>query len=284
MQPGTKVLIAEDDPNSARLITDYLTAKGALVTWKDNGSEALKEVQSESYDLLILDLRLPEKNGFVVAGEIRDDERLFNLPIIVTSAFPDEQNLLRSYQLGVDAFLSKPVDLKKLFLLAKNLTSRKQKNENKIKEALVLLNEYCEKKLNRPGHAVRVEKNCLSLAAAYQLEDHLATLRAAALLHDLGLIFTSSDLEHGPVGAEIAQMFGVKAEIAYLIENHHGNISQTTKIDSEEVLESYLGILKIAEKIEETYRNSISSFEQDKEKGLLTPDVASVIAELIMTT
>lgn len=127
MQPGTKVLIAEDDPNSARLITDYLTAKGALVTWKDNGSEALKEVQSESYDLLILDLRLPEKNGFVVAGEIRNDERLFNLPIIVTSAFPDEQNLLRSYQLGVDAFLSKPVDLKKLFLLAKNLTSRKQK-------------------------------------------------------------------------------------------------------------------------------------------------------------
>ena len=97
MQPGTKVLIAEDDPNSARLITDYLTAKGALVTWKDNGSEALKEVQSESYDLLILDLRLPEKNGFVVAGEIRNDERLFNLPIIVTSAFPDEQNLLRSY-------------------------------------------------------------------------------------------------------------------------------------------------------------------------------------------
>jgi len=72
MQPGTNILIAEDDPNSARLISDYLTAKGALTAWKNNGSEALEAVQASHYDLLILDLRLPEKNGFVVARKIRN--------------------------------------------------------------------------------------------------------------------------------------------------------------------------------------------------------------------
>lgn len=283
MQPETRVLIAEDDPNSARLISDYLTAKGALTAWKNNGSEALEAVQAGHYDLLILDLRLPEKNGFVVAREIRNDERLFNLPIIVTSAFPDEQNLLRSYQLGVNAFLSKPVNLKKLFFLAKNLTSRKKKTENKIMEALASLNELCEKKLNRPGHAARVEKYCLALATACELEDHLASLRAAALLHDLGLIFTGSGPGHGPVGAKIAQRFGIEEDIAYLIEKHHDKISPATEINSEEALDSYLEILKIAEKIEETYQNSISSFHQDKEKGLFTPEMASVIAKLVRT-
>lgn len=281
MLAGTKVLIAEDDPNSARLISDYLAAKGAQITWKKDGGEALEEAQAGNYDLLILDLRLPGKNGFVVAREIRNDEHLFDLPIIVTSAFPDEQNLLRSYQLGVNLFLSKPVNLKKLFLHVKSLVTRKHKLENKMLEALYRLNNFCEEKLNRPGHAARVENNCLALAAACKLEKHIASLRDAARLHDLGLIFTGNSSEHGPVGAKIARMFGVNQEIAYLIEKHHDNITPVAEKRLDDMLYSYLEILKLAEKIEETYRNSISCFYQDQDKGFLNPEVIPVISKLI---
>lgn len=278
---GTQVLIAEDNANSARLIADYLAAKGAQTTWKKDGGEALKAARQYHYDLLILDLRLPGKNGFVVAREIRKDEQLFNLPIIVTSAFPDKQNLLHSYQLGVDHFLSKPVNLEKLYWQAKSLTSRQIMLEDKTIRALNGMNSLSEKKLNRSGHGARVMKNCLALAAASKLKERLASLRTAALLHDLGLIFTHSSADHGPIGATIVRSFGVKEEIAFLIEKHHAPLAPARKLGLEETLEDYLEILKTAEKIEEIYRGSPPSFHQDKERGLFTPERASVINKLI---
>ena len=113
---GKRVLIVEDDPNSARLFTDLLHTKGTIITHVNNGIDAIRHINLDICDLVILDLRLPGENGFVVTEQIKQKP---DLPpaVIVVSAFADKQNRMRAFQAGADAFFSKPVNLKEFRLL-----------------------------------------------------------------------------------------------------------------------------------------------------------------------
>ncbi|SMB98649.1 Response regulator receiver domain-containing protein [Thermanaeromonas toyohensis ToBE] len=125
LRPGIKILVIEDDPNSARLLHDLLTRQGAIVVCENNGPAAMARIEKENFDLILLDLRLPGQNGFVVAEHLRRHPASANLPIIVISAFADRQNRLRAYEAGADIFLSKPIDVQELLLIIKNQVDRK---------------------------------------------------------------------------------------------------------------------------------------------------------------
>ncbi|WP_025773800.1 response regulator [Neomoorella thermoacetica] len=133
LRPGTKVLIIEDDPYSARLLTDLLTSQSAIVDCENNGLTAIQRAQEDNFDLIILDLRIPGKNGFVVAEDLRHNPATACLPIVVISAFADRQNRLRAYQAGADIFLSKPIDTAELLFIVHNLTERKWKIQQNLK-------------------------------------------------------------------------------------------------------------------------------------------------------
>jgi DNA-binding response OmpR family regulator len=113
-----QILFIEDDVGSRTLLCDYLEAHGYKVTAFEDGLSGMAAAAEHEYDFVILDLRLPGQNGFVVAQEIK---RLHpQVPIIVTSAFADQAHKLKSYQAGANFFLSKPLDLHELLLLLQN--------------------------------------------------------------------------------------------------------------------------------------------------------------------
>lgn len=114
-------LVVEDDSNSATLMVDLLTAHGYQVVMEATGLAATKRLQEEHVDLVILDLRLPEQNGFQVAESIRRDAATAKLPIVVVSAYNDRQNRLRAYRSGVNIVLSKPIDTAELVLILGNM-------------------------------------------------------------------------------------------------------------------------------------------------------------------
>jgi len=115
------VLVVEDDKNSTMLIMDLLTAHGYRVVTAESGKTATALIEQRQFDLVILDLRLPEQTGFVVAETIRRNPATAHIPIVVVSAYTDRQNRLRAYRSGVNVVLSKPIDTTEFVLVVQNI-------------------------------------------------------------------------------------------------------------------------------------------------------------------
>jgi len=115
------ILVVEDDKNSAMLIMDLLTAHGYKVVTAESGKAATALIEQRQFDLVILDLRLPEQTGFVVAETIRRNPATAHIPIVVVSAYTDRQNRLRAYRSGVNVVLSKPIDTTEFVLVVQNI-------------------------------------------------------------------------------------------------------------------------------------------------------------------
>ncbi|KRG75346.1 chemotaxis protein CheY [Stenotrophomonas chelatiphaga] len=120
------ILLVEDNPKDAELTLDALARCQLLnqVTHVRDGVEALQYLRSEGAykDLnhggpvvVLLDLKLPKLNGLEVLAEVRGDRHLSRTPIVMLTSSREEQDLVRSYELGVNAFVVKPVDFKEFF-------------------------------------------------------------------------------------------------------------------------------------------------------------------------
>jgi signal transduction histidine kinase/CheY-like chemotaxis protein len=107
-----RILVVDDDPNIRELLTQELTEAGYRVSVATNGREAVAEVRRERPDLVVLDVMMPEMNGFDVAAVLRNDPLTAAIPIVILSIVQDRERGLR---LGVDRYLTKPIDTDLLF-------------------------------------------------------------------------------------------------------------------------------------------------------------------------
>ena len=99
------VLVAEDEPKIASLLTDYLQQGGFETIWCDQGPAALQATKSQRIDLILLDLMLPGMDGLTVCRQVR---RVSNIPIIMITAKVEEVDRLLGLELGADDYLCKP--------------------------------------------------------------------------------------------------------------------------------------------------------------------------------
>ena len=106
------ILAVDDDPHIRALLTQEFTEAGYRLRTAANGREALAEVRRQRPDLVILDVMMPEINGFDVAAVLKNDPQTMDIPIIVLSIVEDRT---RGFRLGVDRYLSKPIDMAALF-------------------------------------------------------------------------------------------------------------------------------------------------------------------------
>lgn len=269
---GKRVLIVEDDPNSARLFTDLLHTKGAVITHVNNGIDAIRYVNDNICDLVILDLRLPGENGFVVAKQIKQKQDLPPI-VIVVSAFADKQNRMRAFQAGADAFFGKPVNLKEFLLVANNLTGNSYRQ--RCFATLQHLNSIQEKTANQVGHGTEVKKICTALGGFFNIKkDSLLLVEQAALLHDLGKIVTKGEKSHSEIGAEIIEISGYSEKVALLVLYHH-NFPEIP--DLTEPTKTLVQIIQLAERVVEIYSESPQVLEDDVNNELLPESVASYI-------
>lgn len=107
-----RILIAEDQPRIAALLEKGLRAQGFTTTLSGNGQEAVDLAQSRDFDLLVLDLDLPDKDGLTVLKELRNQDK--NLPVIILTACSDTSDKASGFASGANDYLTKPFSFKEL--------------------------------------------------------------------------------------------------------------------------------------------------------------------------
>jgi two-component system alkaline phosphatase synthesis response regulator PhoP len=119
-----RVLLVEDEENLNKIIKLNLELEGYEVVSVMDGKKALKTIETQYFDLLVLDVMLPEIDGFQICQKVRLQNN--DIGIIIISAKDTSQDRITGLKLGADDYLSKPFDLEELLLRVKKLTIRKQ--------------------------------------------------------------------------------------------------------------------------------------------------------------
>jgi DNA-binding response OmpR family regulator len=123
------ILLVEDDTNFGTILRDYLQMNGYKVVLARNGLEGFEKFKKNQFDICILDIMMPYKDGFTLAKEIRSKDK--KVPIIFLTAKSMKEDVLKGYKIGADDYLTKPFDtdilLKKLEVLVKRFQTKENK-------------------------------------------------------------------------------------------------------------------------------------------------------------
>lgn len=135
-----KILLAEDDLNLGILLMDYLETEDFEVKLCKDGAKALKAFQQQDYDLCLLDVMMPELDGFSLAKEIRKKDP--QIPIVFITAKSLKADKLKGYNLGADDYITKPFDEEELLWKIKALIRRIPPNTSEAKTTIITLGNY----------------------------------------------------------------------------------------------------------------------------------------------
>lgn len=124
-----KILVVDDEEKIRLIIRKYAEYDKIKVDEAKDGFEALEMVKAVDYDLVILDIMMPEMDGFEVCKEIK---KIKSIPIIMLSARGEEYDKLHGFELGIDDYVVKPFSPKELMMRAKVVMNRNSRNTNRV--------------------------------------------------------------------------------------------------------------------------------------------------------
>ena len=149
-----KLLLIEDDPTLGYLLSEYLQMNGFEVVWAKTGTLGLETLDQHLFDLAILDVSLPDMDGFRVASKIK--ENTAQLPFIFLTARALKVDVLKGFALGAVDYLKKPIDEEELVVRIKNLINRlPQEQEAPVQERVLQLGKYT---LNKETQELSIEE------------------------------------------------------------------------------------------------------------------------------
>ncbi len=157
-RPGLRVLVVDDDLDILELISFNLVEAGYLVSIAVTPHEALHKVGNIGPDLIVLDIGLPEMDGFEVCRRLRDKDSSREIPIIMLTARSQESDRVLGFELGANDYLTKPFSPRELVLRIRNLLSGhapRAHDENQVRAG-----ELC---IDTERHAVTVAGEPISL-------------------------------------------------------------------------------------------------------------------------
>jgi putative two-component system response regulator len=125
MGKKSKILIVDDDERNLRLMEALLVPEGYEVIKASDGIEALDKVKEDPPDLVLLDIMMPNMDGYEVAAHLKRDEDTSRIPIVMVTALEDADDRVRALEAGADDFLSKPVDKTELRTRVRTLLKAK---------------------------------------------------------------------------------------------------------------------------------------------------------------
>ena len=118
------ILVVEDDPHLAEMLNSFLLIQGYEVVTADWGEKAVKACQTHLPNIALLDVRLPDIDGYEVAQRLRSQRRTQNIPLIFLTERNDRADRIRGLELGAVDYISKPFDLHELLLRVRNILHR----------------------------------------------------------------------------------------------------------------------------------------------------------------
>lgn len=138
MTENRRILLVEDDPSLGYLLSEYLAMKDFDIQWVKNGNQALKEMENRSFDLAILDVMMPEMDGFTLAQKMR--ERHSEIPFMFLTSRSMKIDVLKGFSLGAIDYLKKPIDEEELVVRLNTLLARLSSAGNPKKQSGVMEN------------------------------------------------------------------------------------------------------------------------------------------------
>ena len=127
-----KILIVEDDSNFGNILKEYLSLNDYDITLAKNGIEGFEKFKKEDFDLCILDVMMPYKDGFTLAKEIREINEI--VPIFFLSAKHLKEDVLKGFKLGADDYLTKPFDSEVLLAKIKAILNRSKESNSQVND------------------------------------------------------------------------------------------------------------------------------------------------------
>lgn len=166
------LLLVEDDPNLGFVTKDSLENEGYQITWEKGGEDALTSFCAQSYDLCIIDIMLPQKDGFELVKDIRTINQ--QVPIIFVSAKSMDEDKIKGLKLGSDDYVCKPFNIEELLLRIEKLLLRSTKPliPDDLTEIYIssLTFHPTEQKITGPNNYTQhlTKKECAILKLLYQ--------------------------------------------------------------------------------------------------------------------
>ena len=121
-----EILIIDDDKELCHLLEDYFRPEDIVCRFSHDGRSALEDVRNRRPDMVILDVMLPEKNGFEVLRALRRDRQFSSLPVIMLTARGDAGDMVRGLDMGADDYLPKPFNPRELLSRVRAVMRRVQ--------------------------------------------------------------------------------------------------------------------------------------------------------------
>ena len=148
-----KILVVDDESLIRSVIREYLEDSHYEVEEAENGEAAFRKLLKNSYDLLILDIMMPEMDGFSLLKELPKEKRI---PTIVLSARGEEYDKLTGFDLGIDDYLTKPFSPKELIARVKAVLNRSGKSSSD-------LYTYEGLEINYSAHTIKVDQKIVNV-------------------------------------------------------------------------------------------------------------------------
>jgi two-component system, OmpR family, response regulator len=140
MNPKLRILLAEDDQNLGSLLKEYLQAKAYEVDLFPDGEKAFRSFQKSFYDICILDVMMPLKDGFSVAADIRTINK--DIPIIFLTAKSMKEDVLEGFKLGADDYITKPFSMEELLFRIEAILRRTKPDFRQSNQVVYKLGSY----------------------------------------------------------------------------------------------------------------------------------------------
>lgn len=142
-----RILMVDDNPKNLQVLGNVLKANGYTFEFSTSGKGALKWIESDSFDLILLDIMMPEMDGFEVASHIRKNAELDDLPIIFLTAKVDSESVVKGFEIGGQDYVSKPFESSELLARIKTQIDLKQ-SKNNLKNLNIELEQKVEERTN----------------------------------------------------------------------------------------------------------------------------------------
>lgn len=111
MTESASILYVEDNPENRILILRILNAEGHHVTFAENATEALSAVEQQVFHLILMDINLPDIDGYTLTAQLREKQALEHVPIVALTANVMKGDREKSLEAGCDGYIQKPIDV-----------------------------------------------------------------------------------------------------------------------------------------------------------------------------
>ena len=148
-----KILVVDDEAMIREVIKEYCAANHFTTDEAASGKEALKKLQANAYDFMVLDIMMPEMDGYTLLEELPKEKRI---PTLVLSARGEEFDKLRGFELGIDDYLTKPFSPKELIARIKAIYNRSNQNLPYIYKLNTL-------ELNFSAHTLKIDNKLINV-------------------------------------------------------------------------------------------------------------------------